>query len=82
MTPMTHGRGQASLTSPSFSLPLSFPLSCLSVCPGWSEWPATTCSTVMAQPMSAGAWEGAFKGTNSVVLIHPRNSWVGASEPK
>lgn len=37
---------------------------------------------VMTQLMSAGALEGAFKRTNTKVLIRPRNSRAGTSEPK
>lgn len=37
---------------------------------------------VMTQLTFAGALEGAFKGTNTKVLICPKNSQVGTSEPK
>lgn len=74
-----HSRSQASLTRPSFSLPLSFPpffLSALNSHNGQAE----STFTMMTQPTSAEDLDGMFKGTDNKALICPRNKQVGASE--
>lgn len=76
-----HSRSQGSLHSPGL-LSSPFFSSLVPLCLVWSEWPAAPSFLVMTQLMSAGALEEAFKGTNTKVLIGPRNSQAGTSEPK